>query len=27
VHLRQLEGLKLERKYDKVTGLWLWSME
>jgi len=27
VHLRQLEGPKLERKYDEVTGLWLWSME
>jgi predicted DNA-binding protein with PD1-like motif len=27
VHLRQLEGVKLERKHDEVTGLWLWSME
>jgi predicted DNA-binding protein with PD1-like motif len=27
VHLRQLEGRKLERKYDKVTGLSLWNME
>jgi predicted DNA-binding protein with PD1-like motif len=26
VHLRQLEGLKLERKYDEVTGLWLWDL-
>jgi hypothetical protein len=27
VHLRRLEGLKLERKYDKATGLWLWEAE
>lgn len=27
VHLRRLEGPKLERKYDKVTNLWLWDME
>lgn len=27
VHLRQLEGPRLERKYDEVTGLSLWSME
>ena len=27
VHLTQLEGPKLERKYDEVTGLWLWNME
>jgi len=27
VHLRQLEGPKLERKYDELTGLSLWSME
>jgi predicted DNA-binding protein with PD1-like motif len=27
VHLRQLEGPKLERKHDEVTGLWLWSVE
>jgi len=27
VHLRQLEGLSLERKYDEVTGLSLWNME
>jgi len=27
VHLRQLEGPKLERKYDEVTGLSLWNME
>ena len=27
VHLRQLEGPKLERKYDEVTGLWLWEVE
>jgi predicted DNA-binding protein with PD1-like motif len=27
VHLRQLEGPRLERKYDEVTGLWLWSVE
>ena len=27
VHLRQLEGLKLERKHDEFTGLWLWSVE
>jgi predicted DNA-binding protein with PD1-like motif len=27
VHLRQLEGPKLERKLDEVTGLWLWSTE
>lgn len=27
VHLHQLEGLKLERKYDEPTGLWLWQME
>lgn len=27
VHLRQLEGLKLERKYDEITNLSLWSME
>jgi predicted DNA-binding protein with PD1-like motif len=25
VHLRQLEGPKLERKYDEVTGLSLWD--
>jgi hypothetical protein len=25
VHLRPLKGAKLERKYDKVTGLWLWE--
>lgn len=27
VHLRQLEGPKLERKYDEVTGLSLWVIE
>jgi predicted DNA-binding protein with PD1-like motif len=27
VHLRQLEGPKLERKLDELTGLWLWSAE
>lgn len=27
VHLRTLEGLKLERKYDEVTGLSLWEVE
>lgn len=27
VHLRQLEGPKLERKYDEVTGLSLWNVE
>ena len=27
VHLRQLEGPKLERKLDEVTGLWLWEPE
>ena len=27
VHLRQLEGPKLERKYDEVTGLLLWNAE
>jgi len=27
VHLRQLEGPKLERKYDEVTGLSLWEAE
>ncbi len=27
VHLCQLEGPKLERKYDEVTGLSLWQME
>ncbi|MCK5181799.1 MAG: DNA-binding protein [Dehalococcoidia bacterium] len=27
VHLRQLEGPKLERKYDEVTGLSLWVTE
>ena len=26
VHLRQLEGPKLERKYDKVTELMLWGI-
>jgi predicted DNA-binding protein with PD1-like motif len=26
VHLRQLEGPKLERKHDEVTGLWLWEV-
>ena len=26
VHLRQLEGPKLERKYDEVTGLSLWGI-
>ena len=25
VHLRQLEGPKLERKLDEVTNLWLWE--
>jgi len=25
VHLRELKGAKLERKYDKVTGLSLWE--
>lgn len=27
VHLRQLEGPKLQRKLDEVTGLWLWEEE
>lgn len=27
VHLRQLEGPGLERKYDEVTGLSLWNIE
>ena len=27
VHLRQLEGPKLERKYDEVTALMLWATE
>ena len=27
VHLSQLEGPRLERKYDEVTGLSLWDME
>jgi len=27
VHLRTLEGPKLERKYDEPTGLWLWNAE
>jgi predicted DNA-binding protein with PD1-like motif len=27
VHLRQLEGPRLERKYDEVTGLSLWNVE
>lgn len=27
VHLRQLEGPKLERKHDEVTGLSLWKAE
>jgi len=27
VHLSQLEGPKLERKYDEVTGLSLWDIE
>ena len=27
VHLSQLAGPKLERKYDEVTGLSLWNME
>ena len=27
VHLRQLEGPRLERKYDEVTGLSLWEVE
>ncbi len=27
VHLRQLEGPKLERKYDEVTELMLWARE
>ena len=27
VHLRQLEGPKLERKYDEVTGLLLWKTQ
>jgi predicted DNA-binding protein with PD1-like motif len=27
VHLRQLKGPKLGRKYDEVTGLSLWSVE
>jgi predicted DNA-binding protein with PD1-like motif len=25
VHMRQLEGLKLEREHDEATGLWLWG--
>ncbi len=27
VHLRKLEGPRLERKYDAASGLWLWSEE
>jgi hypothetical protein len=27
VHLCQLKGPKLERKYDEATGLWLWNVE
>jgi predicted DNA-binding protein with PD1-like motif len=27
LHLRELRGVKLERKYDKVTGLSLWETE
>ena len=27
VHLRKLEGPKLERKHDEVTGLWLWEVK
>jgi predicted DNA-binding protein with PD1-like motif len=27
IHLRELKGAKLERKYDKVTGLSLWETE
>jgi predicted DNA-binding protein with PD1-like motif len=27
IHLRELRGVKLERKYDKVTGLSLWETE
>ncbi len=27
VHLRQLEGPRLERKYDEVTGLSLWNVK
>jgi predicted DNA-binding protein with PD1-like motif len=27
VHLRQLEGPRLERKYDEVTGLSLWEVK
>jgi predicted DNA-binding protein with PD1-like motif len=27
VHVRQLEGLKLERRHDEATGLWLWGTE
>ena len=27
VHLHKLEGRKLERKYDEVTGLSLWNMQ
>jgi predicted DNA-binding protein with PD1-like motif len=27
VHLRQLRGAKLERKYDEVTGLSLWEVK
>jgi len=27
VHLRELKGAKLARKYDKVTGLSLWEIE
>lgn len=27
VHLRQLEGPKIERKYDEATGVSLWEME
>ena len=27
VHLRKLEGPRLERKYDEPTGLWLWSTD
>lgn len=27
VHLRQLQGTKLQRLYDGATGLWLWPSE
>jgi len=27
VHIRELEGPNLERKYDDVTGLWLWQIK